>query len=420
MKKWILLVTFLVMAAIIFGKVNFASTQMTPAAEREFMLNKLAEFSESSGIKVDFLNFEYSQLFSRLKAEAKAGKTTLNLVADLQGNLYIMAAEGILSDLKDLKFEGKTFIKTLEKFAYIGGKKIFIPWLQATYVMAINKKAFDYLPKGLSKEDVIKGTEKWTYDALLEWAKNIYEKTKQPLLGFPIGPKGLWHRFLHGYIYPSYTGAQALKFDSVRAVEMWNYLKKLFKYVHPASSTWDGMADPLLREEVWIAWDHTARLKPAIVEKPNDFVVVPVPRGPMGRGYIIVLVGLSIPKGADFEEPTKVIDFLTSPEMQVDILKNVGFFPVVQEAVGAVPEGALKVLAEGVMNQSAAKDSIVSFIPSLGPKSGEFTETYRMAFTRIVFQGEDPVKVVKDLGERIRKMFKETGSKLPEPDASLF
>ncbi|PLV59954.1 ABC transporter substrate-binding protein [Thermotoga sp. KOL6] len=420
MKKWLFLMVLLIVASVVLGKVNFASTQMTPAAEREFMLNKLAEFSKSSGIDVEFLNFEYPQLFSRLQAEVRAGKTTLNLVADLQGNLYIMASEGLLSDLKDLKFEGKTFIETLERFAYVNGQKIFIPWLQATYVMAVNKKAFDYLPRGLSKEDVIKGTEKWTYDALLAWAKNIYEKTGQPLLGFPVGPKGLWHRFLHGYIYPSYTGAQALKFDSVRAVEMWNYLKELFKYVHPASTTWDGMADPLLREEVWIAWDHTARLKPAIVEKPDDFVVVPVPRGPMGRGYIIVLVGLAIPKGADFDEPSKVIDFLTSPEMQVEILKNVGFFPVVQEAAGAIPEGALKVLAQGVINQSAAKDSIISFIPSLGPKSGEFTETYRMAFTRIVFQGEDPAKVVKELGERIRQMFKETGAELPEPDASLF
>jgi multiple sugar transport system substrate-binding protein len=419
-RKWLFFMVLLIVAGLMFGKVNFASTQMTPAAEREFMLNKLAEFSKKSGIDVEFLNFEYPQLYSRLQAEIRAGKNTLNLIADLQGNLYIMASEGFLSDLKDLKFEGKTFIETLEKFAYVKGEKVFIPWLQATYVMAVNKKAFDYLPRGLSKEDVIRGTEKWTYDALLEWAKNIYEKTKQPLLGFPIGPKGLWHRFLHGYIYPSFTGAQALKFDSVRAVEMWNYLKELFKYVHPASSTWDGMADPLLREEVWIAWDHTARLKPAIVEKPNDFVVVPIPRGPMGRGYIIVLVGLAIPKGADFEEPAKVIDFLTSPEMQVEILKNVGFFPVVQEAVGAVPEGALKVLAEGVINQSATKDSIVSFIPSLGPKSGEFTETYRMAFTRIVFQGEDPAKVVKELGERIRQLFKESGAELPEPDASLF
>ncbi|PLV56257.1 ABC transporter substrate-binding protein [Thermotoga sp. SG1] len=420
MRKWLLFMVILAVVGVVFGKVNFASTQMTPAAEREFMLNKLAEFSKSSGIDVEFLNFEYPQLFSRLQAEIRAGRTTLNLVADLQGNLYIMASEGLLSDLKDLKFEGKTFIETLEKFAYVNGEKIFVPWLQATYVMAVNKKAFDYLPRGLSRDDVIKGTEKWTYEALLEWAKNIYEKTGQPLLGFPIGPKGLWHRFLHGYIYPSFTGAQALKFDSVRAVEMWNYLKELFKYVHPASSTWDGMADPLLREEVWIAWDHTARLKPAIVEKPDAFVAVPVPRGPMGRGYIIVLVGLAIPKGADFEEPAKVIDYLTSSEMQVEILKNVGFFPVVQEAVGAVPEGALKVLAEGVINQSATKDSVVSFIPSLGPKSGEFTETYRMAFTRIVFQGEDPAKVVKELGERIRWMFKETGAELPEPDASLF
>lgn len=145
MRKWLFFMVLLIVAGLMFGKVNFASTQMTPAAEREFMLNKLAEFSKKSGIDVEFLNFEYPQLYSRLQAEIRAGKNTLNLIADLQGNLYIMASEGFLSDLKDLKFEGKTFIETLEKFAYVKGEKVFIPWLQATYVMAVNKKAFDYL-----------------------------------------------------------------------------------------------------------------------------------------------------------------------------------------------------------------------------------------------------------------------------------
>ena len=35
-------------------------------------------------------------------------------------------------------------------------------------------------------------------------------------------------------------------------------------------------------------------------------------------------------------------------------------------------------------------------------------------------EGEDPAKVVKELGEKIRKMFKETGSALLEPDVSLY
>jgi len=411
-----------ILSFIVVAEVNFVSTQMHPAAERQFMEGDLlGNFMKMYGIKVRFLPLTYEQSSSRIEAEQKAGKVTVNLFGDLQGGIDLLGSKGFLSDLSALKFEGRTFIKTLEKYSYAYGIKQFIPWLQATYVMAVNKKAFEYLPKGLTKEDVIKGTSKWTYDALLEWAKNIKEKTGQPGLGFPIGPNGLWHRFLHGYLYPSFTGAQAIQFDSVKAVEMWEYLKELFKYVHPSSSVWSAMDEPLLRGEVLIAWDHTARLKTAIIEKPDSFIVVPAPAGPMGRGYIIVLVGLSIPKNApNVEEAVKLIDYLTSPEVQVKILNNVGFFPVVKEASGIIPEGALKILAQGVVNQASTPDSLVSFIPGLGAKGGEFTETYRMAFRRIVLENEDPVEVVKDLGEKIRKIFKETGASIPEPDASLF
>jgi len=419
MKKWFVLVVAVLSVVLVLGKVNFGSTQMTPAAEREFMIRLLTNFSKSSGIEVEFLNFEYTDLLSRIEAEQKAGKVVLNLIADLQSGLYTMGSKGLLTDLSEINLPGKTFISTFDKYTRVGGQKVFIPWLQATFVMVVNKKAFDYLPTGLTKDDVMNATTKWTYDALLEWAKNIQEKTKQPRLGFPLGPKGLWHRFLHGYIYPSYTGAQVVRFDTIRAVTMWNYLRELFKYVHPACTTWDNMDQPLLREEVWIAWDHTARVKQAVVERPSDFVVAPVPRGPMGRAYIIVLVGLAIPKNADMAEPVKVIDFLTSPAAQKSILENVGFFPVIKEAVGQIPEGGLKIIAEGVSKQSAARDSIVCFIPGLGAKGGEFNETYRQAFTRIVFNKEDPSKVTKELAPKLLNLFKEVGAPLPAPDSEL-
>jgi len=419
MKRWFVLMAIVFAVVLVLAKVNFGSTQMTPAAEREFMIRLLGSFSKSSGVEVDFLNFEYTDLLSRLEAEQKAGKIVLNLIADLQSGLYTMGSKGLLTDLSQVNFTGKTFISTFDKYTRVGSQKIFIPWLQATYVMAVNKKAFDYLPDGLSRNDVMNATVKWTYDALLEWAKNIQEKTKQPRLGFPLGPKGLWHRFLHGYIYPSYTGAQVVRFDTIRAVTMWNYLRDLFKYVHPACTTWDSMDQPLLREEVWIAWDHTARIKQAIVERPDDFIVVPVPRGPMGRGYIIVLVGLAVPKAADTTESLKIIDFLTGPEAQTAILENVGFFPVIKEAVGRIPSGGLKILAEGVSKQSAARDSIVCFIPGLGAKGGEFNETYRQAFTRIVFNKENPTKVTKELAPKLTGLFKEVGAPLPSPDSEL-
>jgi len=410
MRKYFVLFLILMLLVPIFGKVNFGSTQMTPAAEREFLLNQLAAFSKSSGIDVGLINFEYPDLLSRLEAEHKTNKITINLVADLQANLYNFAAEGLLADLSDIQIPGVTFLSTLEKYSTFKNQKVFIPWLQATYAMAINKKAFEYLPAGLSKDDVINGTEKWTYKALINWAQKLMVETKTPQLGFPLGPKGLWHRFLHGYIYPSYTGFQAAKFDSDEAYTMWRDLQVLFNYVHPACTTWDSMDQPLLRNEVMIAWDHTARLKQAIVERPNDFVVVPVPRGPEGRGYILVMAGLAIPKGVqNVDEVVKVIEFLTSPQTQVAILQNVGFFPVVKEASNAIPEGALKILAQGVLNQSSAPDSIIATIPGLGSKGGEFTETYRNAFTRIVFYKESPASVLPDLAKKLKGIFEEVG-----------
>jgi len=402
------------------AKVIWASTQLVPAKEKAFVEGDLIPpFKEEAGIDVEFVGISYEDLATRLEAEMKAGKVTIGVVADLHGGLDLFASKGYLEDLTRFgTLPGRTFPSILEKYSKIHGIKAYIPWLTATYVMVINKKAFEYLPPGLTEEDVIEGTEKWTYDALLEWAKNIYEKTGEKKLGFPVGPKGLWHRFLHGYLYPSFTGAQVKYFDSDDAVKLWEYLKELWKYVNEASTTWDAMAEPLLKEEVLIAWDHTARIKDAIVSKPDQFVVVPVPRGPKGRGFILVVVGLAIPKGAPNTDASwKLIEYLTRPDVQVKILENVGFFPSTNEAVGKIPSGPLKIMAVGVNKQVGSKDAILAMIPSLGPKGGEFTGAYRQAFERIVLKGEDIRAVIGELGPKLRSLFEEVGAPLPPPDS---
>ena len=187
-------------------------------------------------------------------------------------------------------------------------------------------------------------------------------------------------------------------------------MKELRPYVHPASSVWESMDEPLLKEEVLIAWDHTARVKNAIMEKPKDFAVVPVPRGPKGRGYITVAVGLAIPVNAPQKDNAiKLIDYLTRPDIQVKILENVGFFPAVKEAEGIIPVGPLKILATGVLAQSGAADSIMVMIPSLGLKGGEFSATYRDAFTKIVIEGADIETTITTAADKLRAIFAEVG-----------
>jgi len=400
-------------------KIVWASTQLVPPQEQAFVKGTLIKnFKASTGIDVEFVPITYSDLSVRMQAEQSSGKVTIGVVGDLHGDLDYFASKGWLTDLSKFgTLSGRTFPKVLEDYSHLHGIKAYIPWMTATYVMVINKKAFSYLPSGLTKYDVTHGTSKWTYQALLAWAKNLYEKTGSPKLGFPAGPKGLFVRLLHGYLYPSYTGAQVKNFNSPDAVSMWQYLKALWKYVNPASTTWDAMADPLLKGEVWIAWDHTARIKNAIVNSPNQFVVVPVPRGPKGRGFILVIAGLAIPKNAPNQNADwKLIDYLTKPETQIETLKKVGFFPTVKEASAKITSGPLKILAEGVNAQLSTSDALVALIPSLGSKGGDFKNIYITAFQKIVLKNQDIQKVLNELYPQLMNLFKETGAPLPPPD----
>ncbi|HIE48460.1 TPA: carbohydrate ABC transporter substrate-binding protein [Candidatus Bipolaricaulota bacterium] len=385
------------------------STQFTPIAEGEFVRNEiLAPFAEETGISVELLNVEYAEFAARIEAEYEAGAGEIALLCGLHGDLAPFSYA--LADVSGVT-PGGTIGSALMSKGYMAGKQVYIPLMQATYLMVVNVKALAYLPAGV---DI------WalTYEDLLAWARNIYEATGEQKLGIPAGPRSLLHRFIHGYLYPSFTGYQVLAFDSAAAVDMWNYMQELWQYVSPAAPTWDAMDTPLLAEEVWIAWDHTARVKEAIVQRPNDFIAIPSPAGPAGRGFISVLAGLAIPETSpDPDAAAQLIEYLTTPEVQVKILEGVGFFPVVAEAAGAVPAGALQVLATGVSAQAASPDAIVCFIP--GGISDEYKKIYRDTFHKFVIQGE-PVDTayLRDQATRMRELYLEAGVAYPAPDGS--
>lgn len=405
-------------AAVASPDLTFMSTQLRPITEAEWVRTVLLPpFTQAAGIKVVFLGAEEPELTTRILAEYQAKKGSLDLVGDLHGNflVYHNALKDLSAELAQLQALGdRTLAETFVKLGYISGAQVYIPWMQATYVLVANKKALAYMPGRMA-------TKGLTYDVLLEWAKNIYQATGGKKLGIPAGPRALLHRFLHGYLYPSFTGAQVIRFNSPEAVVMWEYLKNLWDYVTPSAPTLDSMDTALLSEEVWIAWDHTARVKTAIVERPDDFVVLPSPAGPKGRGVITVLAGLAIPKTSpDSAGAYKLLEYMTKPSTQVAILKGVGFFPVVAEAAGAVPTGGLKVLADGVAVQSAAPDLLVSIIPGgLGARSGEFNKVYLDAFTEIVLRGQPIAGVLARHGTLLDALFRATGAPMPVPDVNL-
>jgi multiple sugar transport system substrate-binding protein len=231
---------------------------------------------------------------------------------------------------------------------------MYIPWMQATYIMVANKKALPYLPAGAKLESL-------TYAQLAQWAQAITAATGQRALGFPAGPQGLMARFFEGYLYPSFTGGVVTPFRSPEAVAMWTQFRDLWKYVNPNSTNYNFMQEPLLSGDVMIGFDHVARVLDALRQKPDDFVAFPPPSGPRGRGYMPVVVGLAVAKDApDAAGAAGLIDFLTRPETQIRTAEVAGFFPVVKADLPADLPPGIRLAAEAIAKTQAAPDIVPS------------------------------------------------------------
>jgi multiple sugar transport system substrate-binding protein len=367
--------------------VLFLSTQLRPIEEATKMRQSILKGAGP----VTFVAEEPPQFTVRMQAETEAGKRTVSLVGALHGEIGPLVPMGALQPIDDMaaKLSGRGIPASLMQLGKLGTpNQQYIPWIQATYVMAAHKSALAHLPAGADVNAL-------TYDQLTVWAKAVTEKTGKRGLGFPAGPKGLMHRFFQGYFYPSFTGGVVSTFKSSDAEAGWAKLKELWQQVNPNSTSYDFMQEPLLAGEVLIAFDHIARLKDALAAKPNDFVTFPAPAGPKGRGYMPVVAGLAIPKGAPNRAgAVAVIEHLTKPETQLITAAEVGFFPVVKAELPATLAPGVKLLASAVGATSGARDALPSLLPiGLGAKGGEFNKVYMDAFQRIVLRGE-PIKDV--------------------------
>ncbi|HEC33786.1 MAG TPA: extracellular solute-binding protein, partial [Chloroflexi bacterium] len=344
-----------------YGQVTFISTQCVPVEEAEKMRGViLADFpGETEFIPADYATFE-----DQVLAEVQAGEGTIDVIGALHGQFPTLQAADALQDLTPLleQVEGRGIPAAYMELGKLGtDTQYFIPWMQATYIVAANRQALEYLPDGADPEAL-------TWEQFRDWAKNIYEATGERRVGFPIN--GLLHRFLEGYIYPSYTGGMVTTFKSPEAVEMWEFVKDLWQYVHPQSMVYEFMQEPLMAEEVWVAWDHTARLINAFRERPDDFVALPSPSGPEGLGFMPVVVGLAMPVTAPNQEGGEaLIEYLTRPEVQITTLREVGFFPVVDVAFPGYVAAGIRAQGEAVSQQAAASNAIPAMLPvGLGPR----------------------------------------------------
>src|SRR6056300_1319545 len=385
--------------------VLFWSTQAKPVEEAQAMREQVL----SGAGDVDYQPNDGGPWLTRLTAELQAGSGSIGVLGALHGDFSAMDP----ADLVDLDGLGMSASDTFNNLAKLGtGNMQYIPWMQASYIMAASKEALPYLPEGADIDAL-------TYDQLIAWAGNIKAATGEAKFGFPAGPKGLKHRFFQGYLYPSYTNGVVRTFASDEAVTAWEKMRELWAVTNPASTNFSFMQEQLLSGDAWIVFDHTSRLAQAFNERPDDFVAFPAPAGPEGRGFMPVLAGVAIPRTApDMDASKELVKHLMKPETQLATLKATNFFPVVDVNLPADLPPAVKAAGDAVAKMSSSADANPGLLPAgLGAKGGEFSKVYSDTFERIVLAGQDIRTVLNDQKGKLSAIMQETGAPCWAPDA---
>jgi multiple sugar transport system substrate-binding protein len=388
-------------------EVIFFSTQFVPVEEQE----RFRAILQDGGF--DFIASEEGPLIDLVRAGVQVGRAELDVVGALHGTFppitdAVMNLIDVVDDLSADREFPAAFLETglLGTSDYL----YYVPWMQATYIMAAHVDALEYLPAGMNINSL-------TWEDLAEWCQVLLDETGGPKCGVPHA--GLFHRFLQGYLWPSYTSGMVTQFKSQEAADMLEWARDdLWPTIHPQSISYDFMQEPLLSGEVWVAFDHTARLIEAFNTEPDNFVGFPAPSGPAGLGFMPVIVGLGIPLNAPNEAGAiELIDYLTRPEIQGRVLRELAFFPVVAGVDFSDLPAGVAIEAEAVEVQANASNAIAALLPvGLGERSGEINQIFRNAFDRVVLDGQDIATVLAEEGAALEQLMEDTGAPCWAPD----
>jgi multiple sugar transport system substrate-binding protein len=389
------------------AQVLFWSTQAAPIEETQAMREDVLSGFEG---EVDFQPQEVGPFVTRLEAELEAGSGTIGVVGALHGELATYADNW--ADLSDIDLSGIDVSPAFLELGKLGsGEQKYLPWMQANYVMAASNEALEYLPEGADINAL-------SYEQFIDWMEVLATETGGPKFGFPAGPQGLKHRFFQGFLLPSFTGSTVTEFRSPEAVEAWTAFKELWQYTNPASTNYAFMQEQLLNGDVWVAFDHVARLADAFNQRPDDFVAFAAPAGPVGRGFMPVLAGMSIPAGApDMEASKALVAYMMQPETQIKTLLATNFYPVVDAEMPEDLPASARALSAAITAMTSGDDALPALLPvGLGDLGGQFNQVYTDTFERIVLANQDIQTVLDEQANVLRDLMVQANAPCWLPD----
>jgi len=330
--------------------------------EKEYLMNDFFKgFEEEYNVKVkvDFVTQEDG--IKKIDSEQSSGNIVSDIVYADTANMSPYVNGGWMDDLSAIiEKTGSTYTNMFDASTNLNGARYFVPNTYDVYILIANRKALDYLPDGLTEEDVVAGI---TWEQYADWAVAIAEgegegKTMMPAnmtgsqLLYPMAGMSL----AYGGGFPEFTSngfKTALGIMAEIAAGNGFYAEQ-DQYTAPT--------EPLNSGDVWLTFAHMAPVGTSYNASPNSYVIGAAPKGSEGAGSTSGAWAWGIQKGAPHKDlAEKFIEYIAKPEVNYDFCTNFGGALSPIEEVGDILESSDVVMRAGIEMLQTTK---VSGVPA--------------------------------------------------------
>jgi multiple sugar transport system substrate-binding protein len=335
-------------------------------AEKEVYQKEIFEaFEEEHNVTIELNTYtEVGNLFDKIETEQTSGNITSDLVISHYSDMVNFVVENdYMVDLTDLESEmdDRTFLDAFETSTNYNDKRFFFPINIDVYIGIASVDAFDHLPDGLTKEDVLSGD--YTWDDYVAWAdgQNVMTAMKGEagrLLIYQVGGMALSHTDTIAGTFPA--------LNTEANITAWKDILTMANNgaIHAESTTVSSTQDLLESGAVDLMFEHQSVVGLTYAGAPAEFEVFPGPKGDSGNaGTIAGGHGIGIVKGSENEDLAReFIKWITAKEQIISAA--LGSTPPLleaTEALGSSPEDI--VIAQGVATLEFSNVEGLQMIP---------------------------------------------------------
>ena len=288
-------------------------------------------FEKANNVKINFVTFAQAQdTFNKVDTEQKAQLFTGDLIISHYGTMTNYITPGYMQDVSTLETQmnDRTFLSSFDGPTKVGSARYFFPINSDVYLSYANKEAFNTLPTGLTKENILAGN--YTWEDYSRWATaiggtRVFGKGRpNAQLLYQIGGMAL----SNGGTFPNLNDAGNLK--------AWQDIISMKNFIHPDSLTALLSGELMSNDAAYLAFDLLIPVAAAVAAAPAKYEVFPGPKGTTGKsGSIAGGHGIGLLKNSPNEAMAReFIKWMTAPDQIVHA--SLGTIPPLAEATNAL------------------------------------------------------------------------------------